>query len=75
MSEMTYYYGVVSATIHCQNCDWETESYKNGQAIAKKHAIKYGHKVMGELVIAFGYDGSHRNLAEIEKVSNATESN
>lgn len=54
---MKYYYGVICAQVWCEDCDWKTESYKNAQAIAKIHAKRYGHKVVGELGIAFGYDG------------------
>jgi len=53
---MTYYYSVIAAQVECQDCSWKTESYKNAQAIAKIHAQKRGHKVRGELTIAFGYD-------------------
>lgn len=54
---MEYSYGVVHAIVSCEDCDWQTHSYKNAQAIAKIHAKKYGHKVTGELGIAFSYDG------------------
>ena len=53
---MSYSYGVVHATVKCEDCGWKTESYRNAQAIAKIHAKKYGHKVRGELGIAFDYD-------------------
>ena len=54
---MKRYYGVVHGMARCLDCGWETESYKNAQAIAAKHAKDYGHKVEGELGIAFSYDG------------------
>ena len=54
---MKYFYGVVHAVVNCEDCDWETSSYKNAQAIAKIHAKKYGHKITGELGIGFGYNG------------------
>lgn len=54
---MKRYYNIVHAIVECQDCDWKTISYKNAQAIAKIHAEKHGHKVSGELGIAFGYDG------------------
>jgi len=54
---MNYGYGVVHGVAKCQDCGWETYSYKNAQAISKKHAMKHGHKVEGELGIAFFYDG------------------
>ena len=53
---MTYSYGVVHGIATCEDCGWHTESYKNAQAIAKIHAKKYGHKVVGELGIMFDYD-------------------
>lgn len=53
---MSYTYGVIHAVVECEDCDWETCSYKNAQAIAKIHAKKYGHKVSGELGISFSYD-------------------
>ena len=53
---MSYAYGVVHAIVQYEDCDWHTESYKNAQAIAAKHAKKYGHKVSDELGIAFSYD-------------------
>ncbi len=49
-------YGVVHGVAYCLDCDWRTESYKNAQAIAAIHAKKYGHRVEGELGIAFSYD-------------------
>jgi len=52
-----YAFGVVSAYVECLDCPWKTESYKNAQAIAKIHAKTHGHKVRGELGIAFHYDG------------------
>ena len=54
---MKYWYSVIHAVVECEDCDWQTESYKNAQAIAKIHAQKYGHRVRGELGISFGYDG------------------
>lgn len=62
---MKYHYGVIHAVVKCEDCDWETSSYKNAQAIAKIHAKKYGHKVSGELGIAFGYNGrKEKELSE-----------
>jgi hypothetical protein len=52
----TYWYSVVHAIVECEDCEWRTESYKNGQALAKIHAKKHGHRVHGELGIGFGYD-------------------
>ena len=54
---MNYYYSVVHAAIHCLDCDWETYSYKNAQAISKIHAQTHKHRVEGELGIAIMYDG------------------
>jgi hypothetical protein len=54
---MKYSYGVVHGMAECEDCEWRTDSYKNAQAIAAKHAKKYGHRVRGELGIDFSYDG------------------
>jgi hypothetical protein len=53
---MSYSYGVVHAHISCEDCEWETFSYKNAQAIAKIHAKRYGHRVSGDLGISLVYD-------------------
>ena len=50
-----YSYGVVHGQASCTVCGWSTESYKNAQALAAKHALVYGHYVVGELTIAFSY--------------------
>jgi len=58
-------YGVVHGLAECRDCDWNTESYKNAQALAARHARHYGHRVVGELGIAFEYTGdapAHRAL-------------
>lgn len=57
---MKYTYSVIHAFVECEDCDWETSSYKNAQAIAKIHATKYGHNVTGELGIAIGYYGKDK---------------
>lgn len=49
-------YGVHHCVVECETCGWRSESYKNGQAIAAKHAKKYFHKVSGDLGISFTYD-------------------
>jgi len=41
----------------CRDCNWRSEDYKNGQAIAAKHAKHYKHKVCVEIAIAGFYDG------------------
>lgn len=56
-NKLKYSYGIVHAVVHCEDCPWETVSYKNAQAIAKIHAKKYKHRVAGELGIAFSYNG------------------
>jgi len=57
MAIKKYSYGVIHGIVKCLDCDWETSSYKNAQAIGKIHADKHGHKVEGELGIAIMYDG------------------
>ena len=54
---MKYSYGVIGAQVWCEDCGWTTESYKNAQAIAKIHARAHGHRVVGDLAIAFSYNG------------------
>ena len=53
--------GKVSTVAECQDCGWRTEDYKNGQAIAAIHAKKHKHIVMGEVVLAFEYNGKVSN--------------
>lgn len=48
----------VHAIARCQNCGVEFNNYKNAQALAAKHAQKYGHTVTGEVGLAFTYQGS-----------------
>jgi hypothetical protein len=50
-------FGVVHCIADCIDCGWHTESYKNGQAIAAKHAKKYKHKVIVDIGLAGTYDG------------------
>ena len=64
---MSYSYGVVHAVVHCEDCDWTTESYKNAQAIAAKHAKKYKHRVTGELGIGFHYDYREKSIRTKER--------
>lgn len=54
---MKYIYSPVHAIIECEDCEWGTNSYKNAQAIAAKHAKKYGHNVKGEIGITIAYFG------------------
>ena len=53
-------FGVVHGIAECSDCDWKTDSYKNAQALAAKHARRYRHRVNGEVGCAYTYDG--RNL-------------
>lgn len=59
----SYGYGVVHGIVRCLDCGWESESYKNAQANAKRHAKAHGHRVEGELGISFFYDhrGEEKN--------------
>lgn len=50
-------FGVVHGQAHCDDCTWETQSYKNAQALAAQHAKRYGHKVRGEVGAAYTYEG------------------
>ena len=53
-------YGVAHGIAECKDCDWQTQSYKNAQALAARHAAHYKHKVEGELGIVYAYDGRAR---------------
>ena len=50
-------FGVVHGLASCQDCGWETSSYKNCQEIAAIHARKNRHRVQVEIGIAGWYDG------------------
>ena len=55
---MVSYYkstSVVHATAECTVCGVRYENYKNAQALAAKHAKHTGHKVTGEVGLAFEY--------------------
>ena len=41
----------------CEDCDWGTQNYKNGQAIAAIHAKSKKHKVHVEVGLGGYYDG------------------
>lgn len=45
----------VHTIAECRDCDWRTEGYKNGQAIAAIHAKIKRHKVVGEVGLVFEY--------------------
>lgn len=45
----------VHAIAQCQNCGKEWQDYHNAQGVAARHAICYGHTVMGEVALAFEY--------------------
>ena len=48
---------VVHVNATCQDCGKQFSYYKNGQALAAKHAKEKGHLVEGEVGLAFEYDG------------------
>jgi len=47
--------GCVSCIADCRTCGWTYENQFNGLAIAKKHALKYGHEVSIQVVTAVKY--------------------
>ena len=55
----------VHTIAQCQDCNWTTSNYKNGQAISAIHAKSHKHMVTGEIGLAFEYNGK-----EAEKMSN-----
>lgn len=50
-------YGVVHGLAKCDNCGWQSGSYKNIQAVAANHAKATGHVVQGEVAYMFVYGG------------------
>ena len=50
-------FGVVHIVAECEDCDWNTQNYKNGQAIAAIHAKSHKHKVHVEVGLSVCYDG------------------
>jgi len=50
-------YGVMHCVAVCQDCGWRSESYKNGQAIAARHAKAKKHKVEVDVGFFCTYDG------------------
>lgn len=51
-------YGVVHGIATCETCGWSTQSYKNAQALAARHAAAHGHRVTGEVGCAYTYDAT-----------------
>ena len=49
--------GVVHVIAECDDCGKKFQNHKNGQALAAKHAKQYKHLVMGEVGLAFQYNG------------------
>lgn len=49
--------GVVHVFAECRDCGKMFESYKNGQALAAKHAKDHKHRVTGDIGLFFEYDG------------------
>jgi len=49
--------GITAINAQCQDCGKVFQNYKNGQALAAKHAKDKKHLVLGEIVLAFRYDG------------------
>ena len=42
---------------NCRTCGKSYENYKNAQALAAKHARSRGHRVTGNVGLAYEYDG------------------
>lgn len=47
----------VHTIAHCEDCDWGTEDYKNGQGISAIHAKSKKHLVTVEVGLVSKYDG------------------
>lgn len=54
---MKKHFGVVHGVAICDDCGWHTESYKNAQANAARHAKAHKHVVQVDLGIAGEYNG------------------
>jgi hypothetical protein len=50
-------FGIVHVHAECKDCDWSTNSHKNGQAIAAIHAEKHKHKVVVDVRMTGFYNG------------------
>lgn len=50
-------FGKTHTIAKCQDCNWNTDNYKNGQALAARHAKCHKHKVLVEIGISGYYDG------------------
>lgn len=48
---------VVHVMAQCKDCGKIFDNYKNGQALAAKHAKDKKHIVEGEIALAFVYNG------------------
>ena len=48
---------VIHVISQCEDCGQQFDNFKNGQALAAKHAKTHGHLVKGEVGLAFTYDG------------------
>lgn len=60
--------GCTSAMAECLSCEWNYENQYNALALAKKHALKYGHAVSIQVVTAVKY--RPRKVGEKEKCRN-----
>jgi len=49
--------GVVHVIAECQDCDWSTQDYIRGRAMASQHAKRHKHKVRVEVGMNGFYDG------------------
>lgn len=51
-------YGIIHGIATCKDCGWHTESHKNAQANAARHARAHWHQVNGEVGYTFTYFGN-----------------
>lgn len=49
--------GIVHGVATCDTCGELNGHYRNIQALAARHAKLYAHKVLGDVGIAYNYDG------------------
>lgn len=54
-------FSVIHCIANCEDCNWGTESHKNGQAISAIHARRYKHKVRVKVVLYGSYEGRQKD--------------
>lgn len=58
LTPMKKFAALIHCVMECETCGKKFENYKNGQALAAKHAKDHKHKVSGEVGLSVEYDGT-----------------